>query len=98
MNLSKEEEEILLIVVLATGGIGGIFAINVPAVADLLVQFGILADQAVVWPVAGQDVGLDWPRLLIAAAILLFTIGGALVITILRIRRRRRLMRVADLL
>lgn len=99
MNWSKEEEQIITILLLACGGIGSIvLGVAVPAFRQGLVDFHILAAEGVVVPLFGDDIGLDWARIIIGGAVFLLVVGLLILNAVVRLRRRRRLMRITDAL
>lgn len=99
MNWSKEEEQIITILLLACGGIGSIvLGVVVPAFRQGLVDFHILAAEGVVVPIPGDDIGLDWARIIIGGAVFLLVVGLLILNAVVRLRRRRRMMSIADAL
>lgn len=99
MNWSKEEEQIITILLLACGGIGSIvLGVAVPAFRQGLVDLHILAAEGVVVPIPGDDIGLDWARIIIGGAVFLLVVGLLILNAVVRLRRRRRMMSIADAL
>lgn len=99
MNFSKEEERIILIILLFGGGLAGIFAgAALAPVRQALIDYHILVDEGIVIPVFGADLGLDWARVIIIAAIAVLALGTIVLLAVLRFRRRRRFNRIADML
>lgn len=98
MNMTREEEKVITILCFVGGAgalvVGGVLS----ALRQALVDYHILVEEGVVLPVFGDEVGLDWGRIIIGAAVGLLVLGLIVLMTVVKFRRRRRLMKVADAL